>query len=75
VTHAVLRELRVLTELSDLYPGRSPPCDGRGVRELLDLTALDTLDLSHCTHVTDTGLGRHCELGGGVRAGGEGGGA
>jgi Leucine-rich repeat (LRR) protein len=56
VTDAVLRELRGLTELSELYLWGCTLVTDVGVRELRDLTALRKLSLSGCTHVTDAGL-------------------
>jgi hypothetical protein len=56
VTDAVLRELRGLTELSELYLFGCTLVTDVGVRELRDLTALRTFGLIGCTHVTDAGL-------------------
>jgi hypothetical protein len=56
VTDAVLRELRGLTELSELNLHGCTLVTDVGVRELRDLTALRNLSLYGCTHVTDAGL-------------------
>jgi hypothetical protein len=56
VTDAVLRELRGLTELSELHLWGCTLVTDVGVRELRDLTALRTLNLRGCTLVTDAGL-------------------
>ncbi len=56
VTDAVLRELRGLTELSELWLYGCTLVTDVGVRELRDLTALRTLGLINCTQVTDAGL-------------------
>jgi hypothetical protein len=56
VTDAVLRELRGLTELSELYLYGCTLVTDVGVRELRDLTALRTLGIRGCTHVTNAGL-------------------